>query len=285
MHRYEKAFSGTPHQRSVCGCCSCLSSCRDQVIVCLILQVLFPVGDTTLRIYFYSQKRAFHGYVEYPHQDVMPNPICVHENRIFLPSLKKIRLQSWLTFLPIQTHQSCLSDKCFPLDRSCYLSVNHLLSCYVLCVLFFHSVHSVPVCGLHNVQNNKSAQSFQKSNHFLYHDPLFLQRKIRCNNPNRYSALHVPHLYARCSQYQTCGHCALDCKCHFFRLCRYALSVSFNRHFPPFFRFSLQRKMPVLLHAGDKAFPFIFSQASLMGERQLCCQSCRFQRQAIPSMK
>ena len=31
----------------------------------LILQALFPAGDTVLHNYFCSQKRAFHGYAEY----------------------------------------------------------------------------------------------------------------------------------------------------------------------------------------------------------------------------
>lgn len=74
---------------------------------------------------------------------------------------------------------------------------------------------SAPFCGLHNVQNNKSAQSFQKSNRFLCHAPLLLQKKIRCNNPNRYFALSCQHQYAHCSQCQTCGHYAWDCKHHF----------------------------------------------------------------------
>ena len=51
-------------------------------------------GDTVLHNYFCSQKRAFHGYVEYPRQDVMPSLRCVHECRIFLPFLQKILLQS-----------------------------------------------------------------------------------------------------------------------------------------------------------------------------------------------
>ena len=56
--------------------------------------------------------------------------------------------------------------------------------------------------------------------------------EIQCNSPNKYFDLPCPHLYARCFQCQICGHYAWDCKRHFFQLCRYALSVSFNRLFP-----------------------------------------------------
>jgi len=63
-------------------------------MVRLILQVLFPAGDTVLRNYFCSQKHAFHGYAEYLRQDVMFRLRCVHECRIFLPFPQKILLQS-----------------------------------------------------------------------------------------------------------------------------------------------------------------------------------------------
>ena len=46
--------------------------------------------------------------------------------------------------------------------------------------------------------------------------------------------------------------------------------------FSPFVQFSIRRKLP-----GSSAH---FLPKRSLGERQLCCQSCRFQRQAIPSM-
>ena len=45
--------------------------------------------------------------------------------------------------------------------------------------------------------------------------------------------------------------------------------------FSPFVQFSIRRKLP-----GSSAH---FLPKRSLGERQLCCQSCRFQRQAIPS--
>lgn len=51
----------------------------------------------------------------------------------------------------------------------------------------------------------------------------------------------------------------VSCRTVSFRLCHYALSVSFSQ------------------------FSLLFFCKCSFGERQLCCQSCRFQRQAIPS--
>lgn len=126
--------------------------------------------------------------------------------------------------------------------------------------MFSRSAHSAPVCGLRNVQSSKAVQSFQKSNHFLCHAPLSLQKKIRCSSLNKYFDLPCPHLYARCFQCQICGHYAWDCKRHFFQLCRYALSVSSNRLFPlrPIF---YSTETACSLHAGDRSVPLIFSQS------------------------
>ena len=84
--------------------------------------------------------------------------------------------------------------------------------------------------------------------------------EIQCNSPNKYFDLPCPHLYARCFQCQICGHYAWDCKRHFFQLCRYALSVSFNRLFPlrPIF---YSTETACSLHAGDRSVPLIFSQS------------------------
>ena len=89
---------------------------------------------------------------------------------------------------------------------------------------------------------------------------LFWRKKIRCSSPNKYFDLPCPHLYARCFQCQICGHYAWDCKRRFFQLCRYALSVSFNRLFPlrPIF---YPTETACSLHAGDRAVPLIFSQS------------------------
>ena len=168
-------------------------------MVCPILQALSPAGGTVPRICFHSQRRAFHGYAGCLRQDAAPNPVCVHGGQIFLPSLQKILSQSWLMFPPKQTHQLFQSDKYFPPDRSYYLSVNHSPSCCVPYALFSHFFRSVPVCGLRNARSNKAVQSSQKNNRFPYPAPLSVRKIIRCSNPNKYSALHVPHLYAHCS--------------------------------------------------------------------------------------
>ena len=173
-----------------------------------ILPVLSPAEDTVPRICFHSQRRAFHGYAECLRQDAGPNPICVHGSRIFLPSLQKILSQSWLMFPPKQIHQLCRFDKYFPPDRSYCLSINHSPSCCVPYALFFHFFRSVPVCGLRNARSNKAVQSSQKNNRFPYLSLLSVRKIIRCNSPNKYSALHVPHLYVHCSQCRTCGHYA-----------------------------------------------------------------------------
>ena len=43
------------------------------------------------------------------------------------------------------------------------------------------------------------------------------QNGCRCSNPNRCFAGHVPGRYARCWQFQNCGHCALGYKCRAFQ--------------------------------------------------------------------
>ena len=203
-------------------------------MILLILQALFPVGDTVLHNYFCSQKRAVHGYAACLHQGAAPSLICGRVNRIFLPSLQKILLQSQPALLPIRTHQLCQSDKCFPPGRSYCLPVNHSPSCCVLYALFSHSVHSAPVCGLRNVQNNKAVQSVQKSSRFPYPAPLSGQKNNLCSSPSKYSVLPAPCRCVHCQPHQICGHYVWDCKRRFSLLCRYVLSVSLNQ-FPSFF--------------------------------------------------
>ena len=79
-------------------------------------------------------------------------------------------------------------------------------------------------------------------------------------SPNKYFVLPAPCRYAHCFQCQIFGHYAWDCKRRFFQLCRYVLSVSFNRLFPlrPIFYLT---ETACSLHAGDRSVPLIFSQS------------------------
>ena len=230
--RYGKASSGTPHQKSACGCCSFPFSYPVQGAALPVLPTPFPAGGITPHTGFCNRIHGAHGYAVSPRPDGAPSPEDARGNQNAGQTLHKTHSQSGTRFPAGRIPPPSQSGKCFPPGRS-YCSLTNPPPCgCVPCAGSSRSLRSGLQWNPNNSRCNKPVLSAQSWNPAGKNPPGSRRWYSPGSSPSIHFSLPAPNQYDRCFPRQSGGHCGVGCTCRFCRSVRCAVSVSIQN--PPF---------------------------------------------------